>query len=242
MGQSVDLSKDLGFLRIAAAVPVLRVADVDFNVGGIIEAIRKARNAGVQILTFPEMAVTGYTIGDLVQHQALLSKAEKGLGSILDESSGSSMVVIVGMPLSNEQKIFNCAVVLSNSRILGVIPKTLLPAYREFYEDRWFTSGRDACADTIELAGQRVPFGTDVLFELRGVASAIIGIEICEDLWLPLSPHEYQAQAGATVLLNLSASNEVIGKADWRKNDGIFRVRQMHRGILLRFGRYRGVV
>lgn len=217
MGQSVDLSKDLGFLRIGAAVPVLRVADVHFNVGGIIEAIRKARNAGVQILTFPEMAVTGYTIGDLVQHQALLSKAEKGLGSILDESSGSSMVVIVGMPLSNEQKIFNCAVVLSNSRILGVIPKTLLPTYREFYEDRWFTSGRDACEDTIELAGQRVPFGTDVLFELRGVASAIIGVEICEDLWVPLSPHEYQAQAGATVLLNLSASNEVIGKADWRK-------------------------
>jgi len=218
VGQSVDLSKELGFLRIGAAVPVLRVADVPFNVGGIIEAIRKARNEGVQVLTFPEMAITGYTIGDLVQHQALLSKAEKGLGSILDESAGSNMVVIVGMPLSTEQKIFNCAVVLSNSRILGVIPKTLLPAYREFYEDRWFTSGRDSCPDTIiELAGQQVPFGTDVLFELQGVASAIIGVEICEDLWVPLSPHEYQAQAGATVLFNLSASNEVIGKADWRK-------------------------
>jgi len=218
VGQSVDLSKDLGFLRIGAAVPILRVADVPFNVGGIIEAIRKARNEGVQVLTFPEMAVTGYTLGDLVQHQALLSKAEKGLGSILDASAGSNMVVIVGMPLLAEQKIFNCAVVLSNSRILGVIPKTLLPTYREFYEDRWFTSGRDCCPDTIiELAGQRVPFGTDVLFELQGVASAIIGVEICEDLWVPLSPHEYQAQAGATVLFNLSASNEVIGKADWRK-------------------------
>ena len=218
MGQNVDLSKDLGFLRIGAAVPVLRVADVSFNVRGIIESIKKARNEGVQVLTFPEMAITGYTIGDLVPHQALLSKAKQGLSNILDQSSGINMVVIIGMPLSVEQKIFNCAVVLSNNRILGVIPKTLLPTYREFYEDRWFTSGRDACPDTIiELAGQRVPFGTDLLFELQGVTSAIIGVEICEDLWVPLSPHEYQAQGGATVLFNLSASNEVIGKSDWRK-------------------------
>jgi NAD+ synthase (glutamine-hydrolysing) len=108
-------------------------------------------------------------------------------------------------------------IVLNSGRILGVIPKTLLPSYKEFYEDRWFSPSVDARSDTIELAGQRVPFGTDILFELRGIDSAIIGIEICEDLWIPLSPHEYQAMAGATVLLNLSASNEVLGKSDWRR-------------------------
>ena len=217
MGEEIQLSQDLGLLRIGAAVPVLHVADVDFNVGAIIDAMRKARDEGVQVLAFPEMAITGYTIGELVQHQALLSKAKMGLAEVLKESAGSTMVVTVGMPLVVDQKIFNCAVVLNSGRVLGVIPKTLLPTYREFYEDRWFSPGSDAHSDTIELAGQQVPFGTDILFKLRGITSAIIGIEICEDLWVPLSPHEYQALAGATVLINLSASNEVLGKADWRR-------------------------
>ena len=213
----VQLSKDLGFLRVGVAVPELRVANVDFNVAAIIELFRKARNESVQILIFPEMALTGYTLGDLIQQQVLLLKAERGLGDILNECSGSAMVVVMGMPLSFEQKIFNCAIVLNSGRILGVIPKTLLPSYKEFYEDRWFSPSTDAHSNTIELAGQQVPFGTDVLFELQGIASAIIGVEICEDLWVPPSPHEYQAMAGATVLLNLSASNEVLGKADWRR-------------------------
>ena len=112
MAQKLELSKDLGFLRIGAAVPVLRVADVDFNVEAIIEAVKKARNEGVQVLAFPEMSITGYTLGDLVQHEALLLKAKKGLGDILEESVGNAMVVVVGMPLYVEQKIFNCAVVL----------------------------------------------------------------------------------------------------------------------------------
>jgi NAD+ synthase (glutamine-hydrolysing) len=217
VGENIQLSKELGFLRIGAALPALRLADVDFNIGAIIKTMRKARNQDVQILTFPEMTITGYTLGDLVQHQALLLKAKKGLGEVLKESAKSTMVVIVGMPLVFEQKIFNCAVVLNSGHILGVIPKTLLPTYREFYEDRWFSPSWNGQADTIELAGQQVPFGIDVLFGLQGVAPAIIGVEICEDLWVPLSPHEYQALAGATVLINLSASNEVLGKADWRR-------------------------
>ena len=217
VGENIQLSKALGFLRIGAALPVLRVADVDFNVGAIINTMREARNRAMQVLTFPEMAITGYTLGDLVQHQALLLKAQRGLDKVLKESATSNMVVIVGMPLVVEQKIFNCAVVLSSSRILGVIPKTLLPTYKEFYEDRWFSPSKDARSHTIELAGQEVPFGTDILFRLRGIASGIIGVEICEDLWVPLSPHEYQALAGATVLINLSASNEILGKADWRR-------------------------
>jgi NAD+ synthase (glutamine-hydrolysing) len=213
----VQLSKDLGFLRVGTAVPELRIANVDFNVDAIIELLRKARNEGVQIVTFPEMALTGCTLGDLVQQQALLSKAKKGLLDILNECAGNAMVVVVGMPLSVEQKIFNCAVVLNSGHILGVVPKTLLPSYREFYEDRWFSPSTDARSDTIELAGQRIPFGTDILFELRDIPSASFGVEICEDLCVPLSPHECQAISGATILLNLSASNEVLGKADWRR-------------------------
>ena len=217
MDENIQLSKELGFLRVGVALPGLRVADVDFNVSAIINTMRKAKNQDVQILTFPEMAITGYTIGDLVQHQALLLKAQKGLYEVLNESATSTMMVIVGIPLVVEQKIFNCAVVLNSGHILGVIPKTLLPAYREFYEDRWFSPSTDARPHTIELDDQEVPFGTDILFRLRGIVPGIIGVEICEDLWNPLSPHEYQALAGATVLINLSASNEILGKADWRR-------------------------
>jgi len=215
--ENIQLSRDLGFLRVGAALPRLRVADVDFNVEAVIDTMRKAAGQGIQILTFPEMSVTGYTIGDLVQHQALLLKARKGLDEILKESAGSTMVVIVGMPLVVEQQIFNCAVIINAGQVLGVIPKTLLPTYREFYESRWFTSGTNARARTIEMNGHEVPFGTDILFKLRGIAGGIIGVEICEDLWNPLAPHEYQALAGATVLVNLSASNELLGKADWRR-------------------------
>ncbi len=217
MAEGVQLNSDLGFLRIGGAVPALRLADVDFNVKAIISTMRKAGEQGVQVLTFPEMAITGYTLGDLVQHRALLAKAEKGLEAVLAESARRAMVVMVGLPLVVEQKIFNCAVVLNSGRILGVIPKTLLPGYREFYEDRWFAPATEVGSTLVELAGQEVPFGSDILFRLRGIKSAIIGVEICEDLWVPLAPHEYQALAGATVLVNLSASNEVLGKADWRR-------------------------
>src|SRR4030042_6967926 len=193
----MQLSRDLGLLRVGVAVPLLRVADVDFNVRNIIDVMRKARDESVQVLAFPEMAMTGYTIGDLVQHQALLAKAKEGLRHILDESDGSAMVVMLGMPLDVEQRVFNCGVVLNSGRVLGVIPKTFLPAYKEFYEERWFASSRDALTDTIELLRQQVPFGTDILFGLRGIASAIVGAEISEVLWVPLSPHEYVELAGA---------------------------------------------
>ena len=217
MEPRLKLSRDLGFLRVGAAVPLLRAADVDFNVAAIVDSMRKADKAGVQLLTFPEMAITGYTIGDLVQHQSLLSAAERGLRIILEESTKTGLVVVVGMPVQTEGKVFTCGAVLSSGRVLGVVPKTLLAGPKEFYESRWFSSSREASGNTVELAGQVVPFGTDVLFRLRGITSAVFGVEVCEDLWVPLSPHEYQAMAGATILLNLSASNEVIGKAEWRR-------------------------
>jgi len=217
VNEAIQLSKSLGFLRIGAALPSLRVADVDFNSEAIINTMKGASEQGVQVLTFPEMAITGYTLGDLVQHKALLIKAQEGLKEILNESTGNRMMVIVGMPLIVGHGIYSCAVVINSGRILGVIPKAVLPSYREFYEERWFTPGSEGRCSTIELVGQQVSFGTDILIKLRDIDSAIVGIEICEDLWVPLSPHEYQALAGATVLINLSASNEILGKADWRK-------------------------
>ncbi|MDP3879326.1 MAG: NAD(+) synthase, partial [Dehalococcoidales bacterium] len=217
MPEKLYLSKDLGFLRLGAAVPELHVANVDFNVAHIIQKIKEARNEGVQVLAFPEMSITGYTIGDLVQQQALLLKAGEGLDKIREESNGSSMIVIVGLPLEVNQKIFNCAAVVNNGHILGIIPKTLLPTYKEFYEDRWFTSSLDADCDSVEILGECVPFGTDILFKLRGIPAGLLGVEICEDLWVPLSPHVHQALSGATILVNPSASNEFLGKADWRR-------------------------
>jgi NAD+ synthase (glutamine-hydrolysing) len=179
--------------------------------------MQKAHQEGVQALCFPEMSLTGYTLGDLVQQQALLNKVEDGLRRVLDESIKYPMIVIVGMPLSVEQKIFNCAVVVNGGRILGVVPKTFLPNYKEFYDERWFESGNNAKSSTIELAGQQVSFGNDLLFKIKGLSSAILGVEICEDLWVPFAPHEHQSIGGANILFNLSASNEVLGKDDWRR-------------------------
>ncbi len=217
MSVDIQLSRDLGYLRAAAAVPVLKVAEVDFNVSRIVDLVRRAESEGVQALAFPEMSLTGYTLGDLVQQQALLNKAEKGLSGLLSETASSSLLVMVGMPLAVEQKIFNCAVVINAGKILGAVPKTYLPSYKEFYDDRWFESGEKAHTSAIELCGQEVPFGTDLLFKLKGPVQALIGIEICEDLWVPFAPHEYQSIAGASLLFNLSASNEVLGKYDWRR-------------------------
>ncbi len=204
-------------LRIAAALPPLRVTDVDFNTAGIIDYIKKAAKDGVQIITFPELAITGYSMADLVQQQALLKHARQGLELILKKTARYQILAAIGIPLEVDQKVFNCAAVICSGQILGIIPKTYLPTYKEYYESRWFTSGQDACTDTVEIAGQRAPFGSDILFTLKGMKSAVVGVEICEDLWVPLAPHEYQAVGGATVLLNLSASNEIIGKADWRR-------------------------
>jgi NAD+ synthase (glutamine-hydrolysing) len=215
--ENIQLTGTLGFVRVAMAVPALRVADVDFNVSAIGDQFRQAAASGVQVLAFPEMSVTSYSLGDLVQHQVLLSAAVRGLESLLKQTAATPpMLVIVGLPLVVEQRIFNCAVVINSGRILGVVPKTVLPTYKEFYEDRWWSPSAEARTSTTDLAGQRVPFGTDVLFRLNG-SEAVIGVEVCEDLWTPLAPHEYQALAGATVLINISASNEILGKADWRR-------------------------
>jgi NAD+ synthase (glutamine-hydrolysing) len=215
--ETIQLTGTVGFVRVGMAVPALRVADVDFNAAAINDIIGQAQRSQVQVLAFPEMSITSYSLGDLVQHQVLLSAAVRGLQAVLKQTAAARpMLVVVGMPLIVEQRIFNCAVVVNSGKILGVVPKTLLPSYKEFYEDRWWSSATEAQSTTIELAGQQVAFGTDVLFRLNGT-DGIVGVEVCEDLWTPLAPHEYQALAGATVLINISASNEILGKADWRR-------------------------
>jgi NAD+ synthase (glutamine-hydrolysing) len=217
MYKFIGLTGDLGFLRIGTAVPELRVADVDFNVGKMLELARQAADEGVQVLAFPEMAITAYTIGDLVQQQALLTRVERSLGLLLDESINHNMIILAGLPLSVDGKIFNCAAVLYRGRVMGVVPKTYIPNYKEYYEERWFASGSDAATDHLDIFNTHVPFGADLLFAIQGMPAATFGIEICEDLWIPFSPHEYQAVMGATLLFNLSASNEILTKADWRR-------------------------
>jgi len=216
--RGIQLSKSLGFLRVGMAVPALRVADIDFNTSAIIDTMKKAQGQDVQVLAFPEMAVTGYSLGDLVHHHALLVKALDGLEKVLKASTvNRPMLVVLGMPLVIEQKVFNCAVCINQGKVLGIVPKTVLPTYNEFYEDRWWSSSWEAKTDFVDMAGQQVPFGTDILFRLKGTPEGIIGVELCEDLWVPLAPHESQAYAGATVLINISASNDVLGKAEWRR-------------------------
>lgn len=217
MTQAISLNRDLGFARIAAAVPQLKVADVDYNVGAILDLVKQAGAAGVQVLAFPEMCITGYTIQDLVQQQALLAKAQHGLERIIEASSARNMLIIVGLPLVVDQKLFNCAALVCSGQILGIVPKTYIPSYKEFYENRWFASAEDACSDTCRLNGKPIPFGSNILVSLQDLPSAVVGVEICEDLWVPLAPHEYQALAGATVLINISASNDILGKSDWRR-------------------------
>jgi NAD+ synthase (glutamine-hydrolysing) len=213
----ICLSKDLDMVRVGLSVPGLRIADIDYNVTAIESAIQQAYQQHVQILAFPEMSLTGYTVGDLVHHQVLLSGAVDGLARIVKSSAGqTSMLIIVGMPLLVEQKVYNCAVLVNSGRILGIVPKTFIPTYKEFYEERWWSSSSESRTDTVALAGQQVPFGPDLLFRLNN-STAVVGIEICEDLWAPLAPHESQSLGGATILVNISASNEVLGKKDWRR-------------------------
>lgn len=207
-----------GFLRIAAATPLLRVADCAFNVEHLVALMRQAENEHVHVLVFPELAITGYTCGDLFHQPILQRGAVEGLEQLLRASQALfTGLVVVGLPLAVEDLVFNCAAVLHRGRVLGVVPKSFLPNYKEFYEARWFAPAIKARRRDLVLAGQTVPFGTDWLFAAEDVEGLIVGVEICEDLWVPVPPSSAQALAGAVVLVNLSASNETIGKAAYRR-------------------------
>jgi NAD+ synthase (glutamine-hydrolysing) len=207
-----------GFVRLATATPELRVADCAFNVERIADLLRQAEAEGVAIAVFPELALSAYTCADLFHHKPLLQSALAGLGQLLEVSAREfAGLFTVGLPLLVDDQMFNCAAVVHRGQVLGVIPKSYLPNYKEFYEARWFSPAANAHSREIRLLGQTVPFGPDLLFPALDGEGLTVGVEICEDLWVPIPPSCAQALAGATVLLNLSASNEVIGKAAYRK-------------------------
>ncbi len=220
---------DYGFVRVAAAVPDLKVANCSYNADRIIEMIKEADASASQIVVFPELSLTGYTCGDLFQQNLLLTKSVEGLLRVAESTKALDITAVVGLPLHVNDQLFNCAAVLQKGKVLGIVPKIYIPGYREFYEERWFASGAQAADVTVRLIDivsfldkdihfeKDIPFGSDLLFESDGPESVCFGIEICEDLWAPIPPSSYQAINGAVLLFNLSASNEIIGKSEYRR-------------------------
>jgi NAD+ synthase (glutamine-hydrolysing) len=217
MSLSFDNLYAHGFLRVAVCVPEIRVADPAFNGDRALALAASASRQGAAIAVFPELNLTAYTVEDLVQQDALLDQAEAAIGRLAAASREMVPVLVVGAPLRVDGRLHNCAVVIHDGRILGVVPKSYLPNYREYYEKRHFASGRDAIAREAVVNGERVPFGTGLLFEATNVDGFVLGMELCEDLWAPLPPSTFAALAGATVIANLSASNVTVGKPEYRR-------------------------
>ena len=205
-----------GYFKVAAAVPAVRVADCGFNADHIIVLMRRAAARGVRVMAFPELCITAYTCGDLFLQHTLQTGALDALQTVLDGTRTLDTVVLVGLPLLVHGKLYNCAAVLCRGQLLGLVPKTYLPNYGEFYEKRQFTPGSTE-VETITVCGQQVPFGTSLLFRCRSMPSFVLGVELCEDLWSALPPSTFHALAGATVIANLSASDETVGKAEYRR-------------------------
>ncbi|MGO9752181.1 MAG: NAD(+) synthase [Solirubrobacteraceae bacterium] len=206
-----------GFVRVAAAVPTVAVADPQTNAARTLALAGRASQASAALVIFPELGLSAYTSEDLFRQGALLDATMRALQRIVSESETLWPVIVVGLPLRAEQGLFNCAAVIHRGRILGVVPKSFLPAYLEFYEKRQFRAARDAIGDHVPLLGEQVPFGPDLLFACRDIADFTVHVEICEDLWTAIPPSTYGALAGATVLANLSASNVTVAKADYRR-------------------------
>lgn len=228
--------ENYGFLRVAACVPRVRVADVEANVGEICKMTEEAAVQCVSLAAFPELSVTGYTCGDLFGQNLLLSKAEEGIKKLKAFSRGKKTVLVVGVPVRVDGRLYNCAAVIHNGTLRGLVPKIYLPAYNEFYEARWFASGADflspksvareirddgkncyidGCGKRIHYAGGDVTICPNMLFSL---GESTFAIEICEDLWTPMPPSSYHALAGADIIVNLSASNEVLMKHQYRRS------------------------
>jgi NAD+ synthase (glutamine-hydrolysing) len=205
-----------GFARVAVAVPRCRVADPAFNAGQTSALLQQAARAGAALVAFPELGLSAYTCDDLFHQRTLLDACEAALATVLAASETLAAVAVVGLPLRVDHSLFNCAAVLHRGRLLGVVPKTYLPNYGEFYEARQFNPADHAQSREIRLCGQDVPFGAELLFEAQDLADFKFHVEICEDLWVPIPPSSYAALAGAMLLLNLSASNITVGKSAYR--------------------------
>lgn len=198
-----------GFVKVAAAVPLVQVADCFYNIEKIEGLMRQASEKGVQIIAFPELSVTGYTCLDLFAQQTLLDGAEAALLQLVSNTADLDILTIVGVPLRTENRLINAAVVFQKGAIRGVVPKTYLPNYKEFQEQRWFTSATELRESTISIGEEEYPMGSHLLFRSGRLTA---GIEICEDLWVPVPPSSLLAMEGANIIFNLSASNELIGK------------------------------
>ena len=206
-----------GFVKVAAAVPAVKVADVMYNVQEIERLITMADAEHVEVVVFPELSITGYTCQDLFRERLLLDKAEEGLLRLIDFTRKLDVIAVVGMPIEVGSLLLNCAVVIQQGSILAVVPKTYLPNYGEFYEKRWFASARDLNPTTIYLAGSPVEISNEPVV-IRTSDAICLGIEICEDVWAPIPPSNNLTMAGADIILNLSASDELIGKHQYLRS------------------------
>lgn len=206
------------YIRLATIVPELKVGDVDFNTKEIIQSLEKVKREGGELVLYPELAITGYTCADLFYQSKLREKAIESLVEIAKVSGLLKISLVVGLPLEVNSKLYNCAAFISNGEILGIVTKSYLPTSGEFYEERWFSSEVDRTVDKIKLNGKEIPFSAKLLFAAENISNLKIGIEICEDLWAVIPPSSEQSIAGATVLLNPSASNEILGKFEYRKD------------------------
>lgn len=200
--------KNFGYIRVGSCSPEVRAADITHNIRNIIEASERFESENVDLAVFPELSVTGYTCADLFGQTLLLDRAEQALATLARELADKRITIVVGVPLRHNGRLYNCAAVIEGGRISGIVPKTHIPNYGEFYEKRWFASGKDATGE-ISVGSTRIPFGTDLLFSIDGIK---FGIEICEDLWVPQPPGARLATGGADIIVNLSATNELIGK------------------------------
>jgi len=205
------------FARIACCVPRTQVANAPYNLAETLRLAREGDKAGIVLMVFPELGLSSYAIDDLLQQDALLDEVERSIAAIVEASKKLNPVLIVGAPLRTHGRLYNTAVLIHRGTIVGVVPKTYLPNYREFYEKRHFVSGANVLEKEIALAGRTVPFGTDMLFRSTGSVPMTFHVEICEDIWVPIPPSSHAALAGAELLVNLSASNITIGKAELRR-------------------------
>ena len=205
-----------GLIKVAAGTPRIRVGDCRYNAEQIFTLMREADKQGVRILCLPELCLTGYTCGDLFLQDTLLRGAEEGLATVLEATKNLDMVTVLGLPVRHQNKLYNCAAVLHEGEILALVPKTYLPNYGEFYEKRWFESAPTG-ERLFPFCGQEVYLGSDVVFPCNTMPGLTLGVELCEDLWASTPPSVALAEAGATVILNLSASDELVGKAEYRR-------------------------
>ncbi len=205
-----------GFVRVAVATPRVRIGDPRYNADATLELMQQAARDKALLAVFPELGLSAYTCDDLFHQQTLIDAAENALAQLLARTRKLPLAALVGLPVAVDGRLYNCAALLCRGRLVGVVPKTYLPNYREFYEARQFTPGDSSPRSAIALAGQDVPFGTALLFRLAEMPAFVLHVEICEDLWVPAPPSSFAALAGASVIGNLSASNIIIGKEGYR--------------------------